>query len=289
MPLPFTLVLALALLLGTVARAQSSPIREQRQRSVTVNGNPADPPQEIHVAKNFATVLLFKAWINRDAVKVDGRDTRIKVDAADSAIILEPLIDLGSAERLVLSVPFADGQLAVFILVSHASEVDARIDVIRRQPPEAACQTEVMELKAQCRAMGPLGFARAGYLDRSGIKTTDFDEYQDKVGGFESAPGVSQLGKRWLLIDVTIVNQSGQPWVPQEATLTSKAGKQVTVRAMTADPGEIAPGDRARILMEAEVPPASAGREFVLELSGKDGRSFSIPTVRLAPQKEGKR
>jgi uncharacterized protein (TIGR02268 family) len=289
LPLPFTLVLALAFLLGTVARAQSSPAHEQRQRSVTVNGNPADPPQEIHVAKNFATVLLFKAWINRDAVKVDGRDTRIKVDAGDSAIILEPLIDLGSAERLVLSVPFADGQLAVFILASHASEVDTRVDVIRRQPPEAACQTEVMELRAQCRAKGPLEFARAGYLDRSGIKTAVVDAYQNEVGGFASDRGVSHRGTGWLLIDVNIANQSGQPWVPQVATLTSKAGTQVTVRAMTADPGEIGPGKSARILMEAEEPPESAGREFVLELGGKDGRSFSIPTVRLAPQEGGKR
>jgi hypothetical protein len=283
---PTRRVLSLGLLLlGTAASAQPSLARERRERAVTVTGNPADPPHEIRVAKGIVTVIFLDAPIHRDAVEVEGRGTRVKVDAGDSSVILEPLIDLGPTERLVLRAPFADGKApaqAVFVLVAAPSEVDTRIDVVRREPPEVACQAKVME--------GPLEFARAGYLDRSGIKTAVIRSHLDVSGDFESVAGVSHLGEGWLLIDVEIINRSGQPWVPEEATLTSKAGKQVKVRAMTAEPGEIAPGQRGRILVETEAPPESAGREFVLELRGRDGRSLSIPTVRLLPHQEvGKR
>lgn len=282
---PTTRVLALALLLlGTAASAQPSPARERRERTVTVTGNPADPPHEIRVAKGIATVIFLDAPISRDAVEVDGRGTRVKVDAGDSSVILEPLIDLGPTERLVLRAPFADGKApaqAVFVLVAAPSEVDTRIDVVRRDRTGESCQAEVTK--------GPLEFARAGYLDSRGIKTTRFNSYRDELSDFESAPGFSHLGKGWLLIDVAIVNRSGQPWVPQDATLMSKAGRQVKVRAMTASPGTIPPGDRGRVLVETEVPPESAGREFVLKLGGKDGRSFSVPTVLVPPQQEGKR
>src|SRR5688572_29188797 len=105
------------------ARAQPSPVLVQQKRSITVTGNPADPPHEIHAAKGVATVLLFKSQINEGTVEVD--KTRVKIiDAGEWSIIFEPVIELGSDERLVLSVPFADGQRAVFVLVSSPSEVD---------------------------------------------------------------------------------------------------------------------------------------------------------------------
>jgi hypothetical protein len=49
---------------------------------------------------------------------------------------------------------------------------------------------------------------------------------------------------------------------------------------------EIAPGARGRVLVETDVPPGSAGVEFTLEVSGADGRSLTIPNVKLAPRTE---
>ncbi len=62
MSLPSTLALAVVLLVGAEARAQPGPAREQRQRSVTVTGNPTDPPHELHAAKGVATVLGLVLW-----------------------------------------------------------------------------------------------------------------------------------------------------------------------------------------------------------------------------------
>ncbi|KFE59513.1 hypothetical protein DB31_6105 [Hyalangium minutum] len=256
-----------------------------------MTGNPMDPPHEIRIAQGVTTVFRFQSPLNRESVEVDGRGTRITVDAGDRSLILEPLLKLASTERLALRVPFADGKApahAVFVLVPASSEVDTRIDVVRLEPPEATCQTDLLALRAQCHARGPLEFARAGYLDETGVKTTSFEFYRDEVGGFESARGVSHLGPGWLLLDVRIINESSHPWLPQEATMTSDEGRQVTVRTMTAIPEEILPGQDGRILVETEAPPKGTGGKYVLELRGKDGRSFSIPAVRVLPKVEGK-
>jgi hypothetical protein len=71
---------------------EASPARERREHSISVTDNPSEPPHGIHVAKGVATLLRFKSQINRDAVAMNGRDTRITVDAGDSSI-LEPLSD----------------------------------------------------------------------------------------------------------------------------------------------------------------------------------------------------
>ena len=283
---PTTLVLAFVLLLGMKARAQPSPAREQRQRSITVTENPADPRSEIHVAKGVATLLRFKPQINRDAVEVDGRGTRITVDAGDSSIILEPLIDLGPTERLALRVPFADGQQAVFSLASHASEVDTRVDVIRREPPATVCQA----LTAPCAAVTPTDAVTSGLIDERGVQTGAVPGFSDTVSGFESQDGVFYRAGNWVLVEVEIIPPPGYPaWRPTRATLTSKTGT-APVRALMVAPSKQYPGKGVRVFVETDVPSPRAGPEFVLQLHGGDeAPSFSIPTVNLPLAKEDKR
>jgi hypothetical protein len=88
-----------------------------------VTGNPAEPPHEVRVARGVFTVLSFKSQLRRDAIEAEGRGTRVQVDAGDTFVILEPLIDLGATERLMLSVPFDDGQRAVFVLVPRPTSI----------------------------------------------------------------------------------------------------------------------------------------------------------------------
>jgi uncharacterized protein (TIGR02268 family) len=288
--LPTTPVLVLALLLvGAKAKAQPSPARERRERSITVTGNPADPVPEIHVAKGVTTVLRFKVQMNRDAIEVDGRGTQIMVDVGDSSIILEPLIDLGPTERLVLRVPFADGKTpaqAVFALASSPSEVDTRIDAVRREPAAPTCPAE-----AHTGVRGPEDFLLLGYMDERGVPTAAIDPGWDDGQGFESLKGVAYRGKGWLMFRIGIRNRRGpQAWVPTEATLTSTAGEKLRGRVVLEEQGERAPGEVVRALVVTEEPPASAGLVFTLEVSGADGRSFAFPPVRFpAPAKERKR
>jgi uncharacterized protein (TIGR02268 family) len=287
---PTTLVLALALLLGTAARAQPSLTREQRLRSITVTGNTADPPPELRVAKGVATLLRFKSQINRDAVEMDGRGTRITVDVGDGSIILEPLLDLGVAERLVLSVPFTDGQRAVFVLVSSPSEVDTRIDVIRREQTVELCQAELAEAKARCSKISPVHFARAGWLTPKGVRARAIEKCTGAtwMAGLRCAEGTAYRAEAWALVDVRISNKSGQPpWVPREATLRGMtSGVLLTARAVEMDAAQIGPGEDGRVFVEME--PPGFGEQFVLELRDSAGRSITVPKVDLSAQ-ENKR
>lgn len=280
---PTTLVLALALLLGTAARAQPSPAREQRQRTVTVTGNPAEPPHEIYVAKGVATLLRLKTQINRDAVTVDGRGTRIAVDVGDSSIILEPLIELGSAERLVASVTLADGQRVVFVLVSSPSEVDARIDVVRREQTVESCQAELAAAGAQCGKISPMTIVRSGLVDGYGVQVRAITSSRHvSADGLSFKRGKSYCAGSWVLVAVKIRNE-GAPWILREAVLRSaKTGERVAVRSIEMEHEQVASGETGSVFVETEAPLKSAGSDFVLELSDTaSGRSLSIPHVTL--------
>jgi uncharacterized protein (TIGR02268 family) len=286
---PTTLVLALALLLGTATRAQPGPAREQRQRSLTVTGDPADPPREIRVARGVFTVLSFKSQLRRDAIEAEGRGTRIQVDAGDTFVILEPLIDLGATERLMLSVPFDDGQRAVFVLVPHGSEVDTRIDVVRREQTVQSCQAELAEAQARCAKISPTRFVSAGWLTLDGVVAQALLKcgVGHPAAGVECQSGTSYRAQNWALVAVQIHNTSNEhPWRPREVSLKGmRSGVRLTVRAVEMEPARLAPGARGRVFVELD--PPHAAEPFVLEL-GDGGHTLKIPEVNFSARKEDK-
>jgi uncharacterized protein (TIGR02268 family) len=258
-----------------------------------VTGNPADRPHEIRVARGIATLLRFKSQLNRNAVEVDGRGTRITVDAGDSSIILEPLIDLGSTERLVLRVPFADGKApaqAAFVLVSSPSEVDTRIDVVRHEQTVESCQAELAEAQARCSELSPARFARAGWLTRQGVTARRIIKCNGatQMDGLVCDAGTAYRAETWALLDVKIRNESNdQPWTPSEVILKDmKSGVQVAVRAVEMDAAQIGPGEAGYIFVEVD--PASHGGPFALELRDSAGPGITVPFVDLNAQ-ESKR
>lgn len=283
------LAVALVLLAGTAARAQATA-RESRQRTVTVTGNPAEPPHEVHVSDETPTVFLFGSEIRKKSVRVD--TTRIRVvDAGEQSrtIVVQAVSPLGGGERHELEVEFADGKppaRAVFSLVAHSSDVDAFVTVARKQPAAPACPAEV-----RAGVRGPEDFLLLGYMGKSGVLTAEIGFTRDAAQGFKSREGVAYRGKGWLMFQVEIVNLRGpQPWVPTEATLTSKTGEKLRGRVVLEEQGEPAPGEPVRVLVVTEEPPESAGLVFTLEVSGTDDRSLAFPPVKIpAPAKEPKR
>jgi uncharacterized protein (TIGR02268 family) len=288
---PSTLALAL-LLLGAVARAQPAPNRAHRQRSITVTGNPADPLHEVRGAKGIGITFHFDGPIREDSIKVDESRIRV-VDVGRQSLLVEPITEPRADQPSEVSVTFSDGEQerATFRIVPHPSEVDAWIEVTRQtEQPGATCQARIDELLARCGAQSPTAFRRSGLLKASGVLTRTFPRYADSGGALVSDGGVSFWGEDWVLLEVEIINASGQPWAPRVATLTSKDGAPVTVRLVSPEVEEIAPGARGRVWVEADDPPASAGVFFTLEVSGVDGRSVRVGNVELAPRsEEGKR
>jgi uncharacterized protein (TIGR02268 family) len=251
-----------------------------------VTGNPADPPHEIHAAKGVATVLLFKSQISGGTVEVD--KTRVKIiDAGEWSIIFEPVIEFGREERLVLSVPFADGQRAVFVLVSHASEVDTRIDIGRREQTIESCQAELADAKAHCSKISPVHFARAGWLTPQGVISRRIMKCNGitRMDGLVCGLGTTYRAETWVLVEVMIRNEPNEhPWVPRGVTIKGmKSGMPMTVRAVEMEPAQIAPGEVGRVFVEME--PPQAGEPFLLELRDT-ARSLKIPEVNFAQEDE---
>jgi uncharacterized protein (TIGR02268 family) len=283
------LAVALVLLAGTAARAQATA-RESRQRTVTVTGNPAEPPHEVHVSDETPTVFLFGSEIRKKSVRVDSTRIRV-VDTGEQSrlLMVQAVSPLGQGERHELEVEFTDGKAparAAFALVAHPSDVDAFVTVARQQPAAPACPAEV-----RAGVSGPEDFLLLGYMGKSGVPTAPIEPRKDAAQGFTSREGVAYRGKGWLMFQVAILNLRGpQPWVPTEATLTSKTGEKLRGRVVLENQGEPAPGEPVRVLVVTEEPPASAGLAFTLEVSGADARSLAFPPVKLpAPAEESKR
>ena len=285
MPQPVRLALVLALLGGAAPRAEAAPGRTKRERPVAVVGNPAEPLPEIRVEAATPTLLLFPVPIAKNTLAVDGSRIRV-LDAGERSIIVQPVEDLGAGERHELAVFFADGHAparAAFVLVTDPAEVDARIDVERREPPTAACPAE-----APRPPPGPEDFVLLGYVTRAGVQTSPVDAASDAVRGLRSKAGDAFRGTSWVLVDVWIENSAGQrPWTPREATLTVKGGAEFRARLVTTVSGETAAGESVRVLVVADPPPPSAGEFFTLEIRGSGGRNLVIPRVHFPRRAAG--
>jgi uncharacterized protein (TIGR02268 family) len=205
------LALALVLLAGAVARAQTAPTREPRRRSVTLTG----VPLEVRIATGSRTFLVFGVPIRGQAVEVDR--ARIKVvDAGKVSLVIEPLSEPGPGERWTLSVPLADGQVpevAEFTLVAHPSEVDAEIDVARAGKQDTACQPEC----APCAGVSAVDVIASGLINKRGVQTAEFSGFEDSATGFESQSGVSYRAAKWVLVEVEITPPPRHAaWTPPE-------------------------------------------------------------------------
>nr|AYM52284.1 hypothetical protein [Stigmatella aurantiaca Sg a15] len=277
---PAMLALAFVLFLADVAGAQPSPVREHRQRSVTVAGTLAEPPQEIRVAPRMPTVLLFENRIQGDAIEVDR--TRIRVlDAGEHSIILEPLSELGREERLMLRVLFADGKAqaqASFVLVSHPTEVDTRVDITRRDPGGEACQVQLAEARERCSQLNPAHFIRAGWLEGGGIEKTRINAkfQEDTSNGLRGLSFTGYRAKSWVVLEFVVQNEAG-PWLPREALIRRAAGAgNSKARALAVDPLLLTTG-QGSVFVEVAKGSVNTGESFVLVLRDTvNGRSLTI-------------
>ncbi|HLL05214.1 MAG TPA: DUF2381 family protein [Myxococcaceae bacterium] len=281
------LAVVLVLLAGTAARAQATA-REPRQRTVTVTGNPAELPHEVHVSHEVPTGFLFGSDLRKKSLRVDASRIRV-LDEGARSIIVQAVKPLGEGERQELEVEFADGKAparAVFALVAHTSDVDALVTVAWQEPAAPTCPAE-----ARAEVRGPEDFLLLGYMDGRGVPTARIDIARDSAQGLQSQSGVAYRGNGWLICQVEIRNMRGpRPWVPMEAALTSKTGEKLRGRVVLEERGQQTPADVVRVLVVTEEPPAGAGFVFTLEVSGADGRSLAFPPVTLpGTAKEPKR
>ena len=289
---PIRLALALVLFWGAAPRAEAAPGRTPRVRTVAVTGNPAEPLPEIRVDKSAPTLLFFPTAIAENTLTVDeqprtvdtaavpGGGSRIRVlDVGKRSILVQAVEDLRPGGRHELAVFFADGRAparAAFMLMTDPAEVDARIDVERREPT-AACPAE-----APRPPPAPEDCVLLGYVTRAGVQTSPVAEASNEAGGLRSRLGDAFRAAVWVLVDVEVENMAGQrPWTPREATLMGKGGATLRARLVTVGSEQAAPGESLRVLVVAAPPPPSAGEVFALEIRGAGGRNLVIRRVQF--------
>jgi uncharacterized protein (TIGR02268 family) len=281
---------------GATATAQpSSPASERQERRVTLPIGPDESGLEVRVSTGITTYLRFDAPLDKAAVEVEGRPIRFAwMEVADSLIALEPSVDLGAEEKLVVRVRYRDGASparATFVLVTRPGVVDKEVAVVRRprtiEALEAAlaeAQAELLALKSQYGVSGPAKLIFSGQLNLDGVQAQRIESARTvqqaglKVGGVEGyRAGV------WTLAVVRVRNLSGQqPWKLGSVSLSLKNGTPVKVRSLSMDKAQLASGEEGLVAVETEAPFWTVDDDLRLELVDPSGsRRLPIPGVKL--------
>jgi uncharacterized protein (TIGR02268 family) len=293
------LLLLSLLLLGTNVTAQEpSRGRELVQRRVTLSQSATGKPVELHVASGSLTALEFDSPVDRAGVKLgDARDRFELIVATDRLIMLKPTGDVGTSERVLLTVPFADGMAparAVFAPVTNATQVDAQVQVSRLPRTAEAVQAELDELRAACAgknielealrarsaATGPSGMLLAGMLDPVGIQVKELTDPLLKPTDRLTVERVTAFrGTGWVALSLAITNEGAVPWTPTEARLSSVRGGRAHAMVAMREP-HIAPGGKALVVVEARGEDWPEDATLRVELRDSAGeRRLLIPSL----------
>ncbi|MFL5358796.1 DUF2381 family protein [Archangium sp.] len=274
--------------------ALPTPAREQQQRQVVVPSNPSEPAPELRVAANVVSYFRFNALIDRASVEIEGRSVRFQwVDVGERLIAVEPSVDLGADEKLVVRVRYRDGAspaAATLVLVSHPTLVDKEVEVVRqprsREALEAALaekEAELTTLKARCGESGPAGLIFSGRIDWKGVQARRIEDMPTGTqGGLKVVEGMGYRAGPWALAVVRVRNLPGQsPWVAGTARLTRADGTPVKVHSVDMDKAQLGPGEEGFVAVEPESPYWKVGQVFRLEVLDKSG-ARRLPILEVA-------
>lgn len=275
------------MLRSIAAPAQSLPVaRERHERRMALSGDATAPVPELRIAAGLATLLFFDAPLDRGTMELEGRSRFRLVDVGERILALEPLEDLGPAERLVLRVRYADGDSpaqGVFALVSHPSEVDARVEVFRRRDSVEALRAELADVRAQLAARtqelrairargdasGPVGLVMAGLVDEAGVHGSRLRSRDTTSGtsGLDAQEVIAFQASSWSVLSLIVRNRGATPWTAVTARFRSAAsGARIDAGSVRMSEPIIAPGASGRVFIEVRAFSARDGEVFQLEV-----------------------
>ena len=265
-------ILALAsLLIGVASAAQPASLKRAAPRTVVITGQNGKL-HDIRVAPGFLTSLLLDASIERQSVKVEGREDFSVVDAGDQLIGLMPRFTLGTGESRTLRVRYLAGspQLLELRLIADPAEVDTVVTVSRPLPPAEVCQAELLSarhrcqsqeqelerLKAQLPAASPAALGLAGLVDGDGVRVELAQGHVTGLGPRRNLVSTWMRAADWAVVVLHgVENQGQEPWVPAWAEFTPMAGGPPRrARALLPLQVVIAPGEQASMAVEVEMP-----------------------------------
>ncbi|QAT83655.1 hypothetical protein EJ065_2069 [Corallococcus coralloides] len=264
------LLLSLLLLRTNVTAQEPSRGRELVQRRVTLSQAAAGKPVELHVAPGSLTTLEFDSPVDRDDVTFGNTGQAFALFEVNSrSIVLRPTGELAPEDRVLLTVPFADGMSparAVFALVSNATQVDVQVQVSRLPRTAEAVQAELDEVRAACAgkdaelealrarsaATGPSGMILTGTMDHAGVQAKEpaFQRPQP-TDGLSIERVTAFRGTGWVALSLEVTNEGTAPWTPTEARLFPMGGGRSRAATLAIREPHIAPGGKTLVVVEA--------------------------------------
>jgi len=281
------LLLALLLMASSAAAQPAPPARLRQDRRLLLSALAEQPPPEVRIAAGNVTTLVFDAPLELDSLEVD-RTRFTLADAGEHILTLEPATELGTGERLVVKVRFKDGAppaQALFVLVSHPSEMDGKVEVERQVSTAEALrralsqkEAELEQLRAQCEADSP---PRPVLSERLPAGTAPRQIGSERApadaSGLQLEKTWSHRGKSSTVLTVQVLNLPGHgPWALSQARLTGPKGEPVPLLTVRMKPSELAPGQRGEVTLETKTPWKTSRVELV-DSSGQRLLSFNLP------------
>ncbi|HYO64896.1 MAG TPA: DUF2381 family protein, partial [Archangium sp.] len=268
---------ALLVMGTTVAAEPASSARERLECSVVVVSRPGEPVPEVRAAAGVTTWLRFDAPIDRESLELDGLGARVRlVDVGEHTVAVELLQELEPGRRLSVRVRYRDGaapQQAVLALVSHPTQVDKEVEVVRRPAPPVVLNVE---------GGGPGGSPEQG--DTRGLRATRFRARipPGNTSGLKVRSSEGYRTTSHAFIRLVIRNLPGQkPWTLGAVRFSCVDGTAVGVRHIRLDKSPLQPGDTGEVVVETEAP-VSSQTLFQLELMDSEGgRPLSLEDVEL--------
>jgi uncharacterized protein (TIGR02268 family) len=297
--LPRSMMLWSLLLWSIQALAQEVPrSRELTRRRVALNSVPADQPVELHVAPGDLTALEFDTPVDRAGVTVgEARDRFAMFEVNERLIVVSPRNGFSANDRVQLSVPFADGLApvrAVFLLVTHPTEVDAQVKVSRAPRTTEALQAELDEVRAVCalkdRELETLRVRKdvegltelllKGVIGLNGIAVDTTELRLKPVHGLRASSLTRYLADQWAALIIRVQNTSASPWTPEEARLFFPGGTRFRSLPVRMKGTSIEPGQQGDVVVETGAPRELMRQLPRIELRDPTGeRPLLIPAV----------
>ncbi len=292
-----------ATLVGMNATAQITfPVREMQLRRLVVPDGPDAKALEVRIAPGYLTTLAFDAALAPDAVRLEGKRERFaRVEISERTIVLEPSTPLRPGERLLLTVGYADPQVAsrpLLALVGHPSLVDSQVRVARPARTAAELLQELNEerarfavvqadnevMRSRCDLSSLGGALVAGALGEESIAFKHLTISPTLPRGIQTDGMVRyyRAPRQHAFLLFLSNEEAGQPWKPARGVIHDLKSGLVFASRVFMDRPVLGPGATAAVALETEGRPSKPLSQFRLEIWDAEGtRGIIWPEVSL--------
>ena len=288
------------LLLGTSMAAAGE--REAVVRNLYLSDHPRDTVSQVYVREQVATVLRFEMTCDPEATKLLGWEGRFEPPVVGGrSLLLVPLKDLKSEDRLPLRVRFTDGTEVPFIVTAWDGPGDQQVNVFSDRETTPAVQAALTEALKRERALQEeneryrkeetsADHALAALLVSGSTQQTPFIERQKWVlrdGELEMLVRV-YAGKAKAAAVFHITNpKSERQWSLMAARMSTASSGEARPFALRMNADAIAPRSSGRLAVVVDRSAFKSGSGFdnlALELFRHDGlqHAYVVLDHRLA-------